>query len=75
MIGSKVALPAFITLTLLDGSKIHVEANRPNISILRPGHGQCAKAHATAIIAAGKSLCVLETWEEIDKLVKDNEAH
>jgi hypothetical protein len=70
----KQVLYGFITLTLLDGTHLHVEALRPNINIIHPEHGtQCARAHATAIVAGAKSYCVLESAEQIQKLVEDNQ--
>ena len=65
---------AFITLTLLDGTKLHVEALRPNINIIHPEHGtQCARHHATAVVVGSKSYCVMETYEQIHKLVDENQ--
>ena len=65
----------FITLTLLDGSHLRIEALRPNVSIIHPEHGTaCAKKHATAVRVGGTPYCVLETEEQIEAMVcKDNE--
>jgi len=66
---------AFITLTLLDGSKIDVEALRPNVSFM--GHLGPTYCHnnprATVVIIGCKPMCVLETKAEIRKLVDENQ--
>jgi hypothetical protein len=61
---------AFITLTLLDGTPMAIESLPGVVSIIRPGHGQCHR-NATAIFVAGRGLCVKESREQIEKLLKD----
>ena len=64
-------LLALILLTTLDDKPVWVESSQVNI--VRRSL-DCAHGQATAILVAGKPLCVKETIDEVrDKVKKGNE--
>jgi len=59
----------FITLTLLDGTRIRVEALPGIVSIISPRHDPC-QHRGTAVTVGAKGLCVRETAEEVEQLLE-----
>jgi hypothetical protein len=60
---------SFITLTLLDGTRIKIEALPGVVSVITPAHSPCAH-RGTAITVGAKGLCVREAPDEIEKLLE-----